>query len=128
MKKKESILAFLVLLILLPFSSLKAQYGIPSFSVELTEVNTTFEEDVSGNPFIRILSMEERQMVVDVEDENPNQTTWAIVYVYSIDGLDELGPYTVYEGTPLQVPVDDREWGVRVCDFLEGCELSAWIQ
>jgi hypothetical protein len=38
----------------------------------------------------------------------------AQVWLYSLDGLDILGPYTVLCGETLTVEIDDREWGVLV--------------
>ena len=111
--------------ILWPFSILQAQYAIPSFDIELTVANTSFEEDES---FMQTQNMEERQMVVEVEDDYPAQTTWAIVRIYSLDQQDVLGPYTVYEGANLRVTIDQREWGLEVLDFLSGCTISTWIE
>ena len=125
MKKPVHTLAIIFICLIVPFSIVRAQYAIPSFEVELEQENTTFEED---EVLLQLESMEERQMIVKVEDESPSQSTWAIVKIYSLDGLDELGPYTVNEGTLLYVPIDEREWGVRVIDFLPGCIISAWIE
>ena len=125
MKNQIPILAIVIMAILWPFSIVQAQYAIPSFDIELTVANTSFEEDES---FMQTQNMEERQMVVEVEDDYPAQTTWAVVKIYSLDEQDELGPYTVYEGTDLRVTIDQREWGVEVLDFLTGCIISTWIE
>jgi len=125
MKNQIPILAIVIMAILWPFSIVQAQYAIPSFDIELTVANTSFEEDES---FMQTQSMEERQIIIAVEDPNPNQTTWAVVKIYSLDEQDELGPYTVYEGANLRVTIDQREWGVEVLDFLTGCIISTWIE
>ena len=125
MKKPVHTLAIIFICLIVPFSIVRAQYAIPSFEVELEQENTTFEED---EVLLQLESMEERQMIVKVEDESPSQSTWAIVKIYSLDGLDELGPYTVNEGTLLYVTIDEREWGVKVIDFLSGCIISTWIE
>jgi len=128
MKKHVSILVLLFIGIIYPFSNARAQYPIPSFKVTLEQVNTTFEEDSENDLFSKTVSREERQLVIEVVDDIPSQLSWAIVVVYSIDGLDELGPYTAYEGFPLRVDIDEREWGINVTDFLEGCTVSTWIE
>ncbi len=128
MKKHVSILVLLFIGIIYPFSNARAQYPIPSFKVTLEQVNTTFEEDSENDLFSKTVSREERQLVIEVVDDIPSQLSWAIVVVYSIDGLDELGPYTTYEGFPLRVDIDEREWGINVTDFLEGCTVSTWIE
>jgi len=125
MKNLSAKLAIVITLLGVPFSFVQAQYAIPSFDIELTVANTSFEEDES---FMQTQSMEERKLVVRVLDDNPNQTTWAVVMLYSLDGQDELGPYTVYEGANLRVTIDQREWGLEVLDFLTGCIISTWIE
>ena len=119
------ILILFTSLFILPEASLLAQYSIPSYDVELTQANTTFEED---GIILLSAGLEERQVIVEVEDDNPSQSTWAIVKVFSLDGQDELGPYTVNEGTQLRVTIDEREWGVKVISFLPGCIISTWIE
>lgn len=128
MKKHVSILVLLFIGIIYPFSNARAQYPIPSFKVTLEQVNTTFEEDSENDLFSKTITKEERQLVIEVVDDIPSQLSWAIVVVYSIDGLDELGPYTACEGFPLRVDIDEREWGINVTDFLEGCTVSTWIE
>jgi len=47
MKNQIPILAIVIMAILWPFLNVQAQYAIPSFDVELTVANTTFEETES---------------------------------------------------------------------------------
>lgn len=108
---------------LYPFSDLIAQYSIPSFNVELNQTNLSFIGD--DEPVIN--SAEERKINVEVEDGYVNQASFAVIYIYSIDGTTELGPYTISEGNTLEVTIDKRDWGLRVNDYLEDCELSVWI-
>lgn len=128
MKKHVTILALLIIGLIYPFSDTMAHYPIPATKVTLEQVFNTLEEDIANNIYSNSLISEERQMIIKVVDELPGQLSWAVVVIYSTDGQDELGPYTVYEGTPLQMDIDEREWEVNVTDFLEGCTVSSWIE
>lgn len=61
-----------------------------------------------------LLSAGKNEIVINSEDNNPCQIAWSIIYIYSIDGLDLMGPYVVNEGEPLTVEIDDKDWSVRV--------------
>ena len=50
----------------------------------------------------------------------------ATVWIYSIDGLDILGPYYVTCGNTLEVEIDDREWGALVESDMD-INVSVWI-
>jgi hypothetical protein len=123
--KNQIRLSLVIILFFCSLSYAQAQYAIPSIEIELEQENTTFEEPQG---LIRLLSAEERQMVVKVEDNDPAVATWAVVVIYSLDGEDELGPYTVTEGTILKETIDDHDWGVKVNSFRPGCVISAWIE
>lgn len=73
-------------------------------------------------------SLGEKKMIVDVFDSNSTNTASAIVIIYSLDGMDELGPFDVYEGTPLNVDIDNREWGVQIVDQTLGSEVTWRIE
>lgn len=76
-----------------------------------------------------LYSMEERQIIVDVVDENSSVTASAVVVVYTLDApAEELGPYTVYEGTPLRVDIDERTWDVRVNSSTPGSTVTWSIE
>jgi len=123
MKKLILILSIILIALLYPFSDLIAQYSIPSFNVELNQTNLSFIAD--DEPVIN--SAEERKMNVLVEDQQTTQSSSATFLIYSIDGTTELGPYSVSEGNTLEVTIDERDWGLRVSEYLEGCELSVWV-
>lgn len=125
MNKHIILLAIVLVAAIVPGMQIQAQYTIPAYDVELINDNTTFEE---SEGLIQSQSLEERQIIIEVEDDKPNQTSWAQVRVYSLDGEDVLGPYTVTEGTQLRVPIDQREWGVIVIDFISGAIISTWIE
>lgn len=128
MKNQITILGFLIIGAFFPFSEAKAQYSIPAYDVLIVNVDTYFEEGSKSSFYFVPTIREERQLIIKVEDNEPSETTWATVIVYSLDGFDELGPYTVYEGSPLPVTIDERDWGVRVLGCLTGCILSTWIE
>jgi len=51
----------------------------------------------------------------------------AQIWIYSLDRLDILGPYTLNPGETLTVEINEREWGVSsesVCQVT----LSVWIE
>lgn len=125
-------IAYILVVLFIGFCAPKAkaqiQYPIPSFDVELIQVNTSFEETSGLSNLSKPGSREERQLLVQASDDNPAQNSWAVVIIYSLDGQDQLGPYTVYEGATLSVAIDERQWGVKVMDFLPGCIVSVWIE
>jgi len=123
MKKLILILSIILIALLYPFSDLIAQYSIPSFNAELNQTNLSFIED--EEPVIN--SAEERKINVMIEDGQPSMASWVVVVIFSTDGTTELGPYLVSEGNSLEVTIDERDWGLRVNDYLEDCELSVWI-
>ncbi|HEY9114436.1 MAG TPA: hypothetical protein VIN10_07020 [Bacteroidales bacterium] len=127
MKKYLSLLVLVIGLIIVSPSKAQAQYPIPSYQVELMQVNATFEEN-ENTEILSPINREESQLTIEVGDPNPLQVSWVIVNVYSLDGQDVLGPYTVMEGSLLSVAIDDRAWGVKVVNCLEGAILSVWIE
>lgn len=127
MKKHVSILILVLGLFFVTISKAQAQYPIPSYQVELENTNTTFEDNDEVE-LLSPLNLEEIKLVIQVSDTLPAQASWVTVIVYSLDGQDELGPYTVTEGTPLEVIIDERLWGVRVTSYSEGAYISVWIE
>jgi hypothetical protein len=113
MKKKIN----LILCFLIVAGSISGQqlnpYPIPSYDVPVDSTSACFTETAqamrSGE------SLEKRQVhVVIVSNGAENPPCEATVWIYSIDGLDVLGPFIVACGGHLDVPIDDREWGVYV--------------
>lgn len=123
MKKLIFILSIVLIGSVYPFSGLRAQHPVPSYDVTLNQTDFTFFE--VDEPVIN--SAEERKINVEVEDGQASQESWADVVIVSKDGTTTLGPYTVSEGTTLVVAIDERDWELRVNDYVEGSELSVWI-
>lgn len=102
----------------------------PTTFVEVREINASFLTTLlCFNPLSQqILSMEERKLKVKADDNETTHTAIIEVEIYSIDGLDVLGPFTVTEGEILSVDVDEREWGVNTLGATQGAEVSFWFE
>ena len=120
-------------------SNASAQNPIPSYNVPILVEPTTFEEGASSTNFvvqsnhrtniiITNCSEEERKMVVKVIKPSQAEGASAVVYIYSLDEQDILGPFTVTHEAQLEQAIDEREWGVEVVSATEGCEISTWIE
>ena len=104
-----------------------AQYPIPSFRVPVDsranfqeKNNIIFDKDSLVYGKRRICSS------VVCEGSTKGECS-ATVWVFSLDGKDILGPFTVMGGTTLYVNIDDREWGVYVHTNDE-LTVSVWIE
>lgn len=53
-------------------------------------------------------------------------STTATVNLYSLDGLNVLGPYIMHGGETLMVEIDSREWGVLV-QSEDHITVDVWI-
>ena len=107
----------LMLWLLIAAGSLFAQqlnpYPIPSYDVPVDSASACFTE--SARAMRSGESLEKRQVHVTIINNGAeNPPCEATVWIYSLDGLDVLGPYIVPCGGHLEVPIDDREWGVYV--------------
>ncbi|RLD83955.1 MAG: hypothetical protein DRJ10_02475 [Bacteroidetes bacterium] len=89
------------------------QVHAPLFTFELTQV--------------KILAAEERKVHIEVDTNEPNSTASAQINVYSLDGNDVLGPYTVNQGDELIVTIDEREWAIETLSITSNSELTHWI-
>jgi len=133
--KKELILAVLLLLL---FGLQKAfcQYPIPSYNVNVTSWANFQEHPLSSGVSTRNSNnaggvgspMAKRNMNVQVNccGFASTDSCKATVWVYSLDGETILGPFTVYGGDILSVPIDDRDWGVIVSTEVD-ITVDVWI-
>lgn len=99
---------FLFILMLSGFGT-SAQNPIPSYNVPINQV-ANFQEGSRGIHFQPELRGE-KVLVIRIGGSTSSSAT---VWVYSLDGQDVYGPFTVYGGQTIYVPIDDREWGVLV--------------
>lgn len=115
-----------------------AQFPIPSYGVDVSMGTTTFEHGIMSNSFLLndyslkktvdnvVMTAGEDKIKISVDKKDTGTPQWAIVYIYSIDGKDILGPYTVVEDETFSQVIDERDWGVKVVDSSIGCKLSVW--
>ena len=123
-------IAILSVLLILGFITMRAQsvkpFPIPSYNVPVDDNYARFQENVQPN--YPDASLEKRDVHVIIISRNPETPSCqATVWIYSLDGLDVLGPYTVMCGGTLVVPVDGRQWGVLVESASE-IEVDVWIE
>lgn len=97
-------------------------FSIKSPFLVKTIILTNEGESSLGSLLIK--SMDEGKLVVEVKDESSSQVSEAIVYIFSLDGHEELGPFTVIEGETLVVNIDDREWSVRILEKTPESEVT----
>jgi hypothetical protein len=98
-------------------------YPIPSYNIAISTyanfregLQTTHTDQLRGK----------RQINVQVRSGSDADNCQATVWVYSLDRITILGPYTVPCGITLTVDIDEREWGVMVeCE--QGVIADVWI-
>jgi hypothetical protein len=96
-------------------------YPIPSFDVTVEDY-ACFREDFSTQSLDQVL--EKRQVNVRVKSCSPGRS--CTVWVFSLDRVDILGPFTVSVDETLGVEIDEREWGVLV-QTEEEVVVDVWI-
>jgi len=110
-------------------------YPIPSYNIPVVTMAIFRESNISiqGNQLIKNINtlkdspMKKRIMNIQVNCVGKSLgLCQATVWVYSLDGQDILGPFTVDGGDVLSVPIDDRDWGVLV-DTGDDITVSVWI-
>jgi hypothetical protein len=91
---------------------LQASKPIPSFNTQIYNVANFQEKHLTGDdPNSGIKG--KRNMYIVAQIAGPSKTP-IIIWVYSLDGRDILGPYILYGSGEISVPIDDREWGVLI--------------
>jgi hypothetical protein len=109
----------------LMISTVKGQnykpYPIPSYNV-IVDDPAAFQETAPAT------NRAKRDVKVTIKPGMCTDTTtcYAEVLVYSTDHQTILGPYIVYCGETLTVPIDERAWGVVVTSET-AVEVSVWI-
>jgi hypothetical protein len=107
------------------FSQATNYYPIPSFNIQISG-NAYFEE----NNLSQNLQNESRgRRVIKAGAQNTLMnfgTEQAIVWFYSLDKQDILGPFDLLEGEVVSQEIDDRLWGARVTTDSE-MVVSVWI-
>ena len=113
-----------------------AHYPIPSFNLPVVGIANFQESQLSVGGGIengkfndgKLSPMTRRVMNIKVTHTvaSLNGTFQATVWVYSLDKQTIIGPFTVYVGDVLSVPIDDRDWGVIV-DSDYDITVDVWI-
>jgi len=110
-------LFFLVLLFFIAqIGALQAEQPIPSRHARIYHMGN-FREHHYGNehrPNQLKSNREKRDMQIQVSSSGGTPRSSAIIYVYSADYQDVLGPFIVNSGESITIPVDDREWGAFI--------------
>lgn len=117
------ILSIFVLALFWTTGPVLGQYPIPSFEVSI-HGKATFSEQKSNNCDSPLAKRTLHVHVSCVSSllENCSATVW----VYSLDGHDTYGPYTVNGGETIAVEIDEREWGAYVeSDY--AITVDVWI-
>jgi hypothetical protein len=97
-------------------------FPIPSYDVHVNSISD-FHEYMMNPYFPSLNSKGERVLVVKVKGLSSNIAT---IWVYSLDGLDRIGPFYVHGGEMIRVPIDNREWGTSVeCE--DPVDVDIWI-
>jgi len=96
-------------------------YPIPSYNI-VTEGLTNFMEEGLGGK--GQLSKGNRKLIVT---SSGSSACPAQIWIFSLDRVDILGPYTLNPGETLSVDIDEREWSVN---SESACQvtLSVWIE
>jgi hypothetical protein len=125
--KKLTLMASFLQVCLATFGQISGSYPIPSYNVPVDSGDyACFNEATSAARTPDAL--EKKDVHIRILSSNPETPgCQATVWLYSLDGLDVLGPYTVLCGDELVVTVDDREWGVIVSSQYD-VTVDVWIE
>ena len=120
----KKIIILTILFTLAGVTALWAIKPIPSYNIPIYKQQTFVEKRtyMDGDPSPK----GKRDMNVKSSVTSTSRPTLTIVYIFSTDGRDVLGPYALYNDQTFTVTVDEREWGVYATS--EGhVELSVWF-
>jgi hypothetical protein len=133
---KRKLLAAVLLFLFCGSKQVFSQYPIPSYNVNVTSwanfqeypLSSVVSTRNSNNAGCVGSPMAKRDMNVQVNccGFASTDSCKATVWVYSLDGETILGPFTVYGGDILSVPIDDRDWGVIVSTE-DDITVDVWI-
>lgn len=124
MKNALIFFVFLVIMTGTSFSQTIKPYPIPSFGTAMDSMAVFIENGVN-NSGPNKARKDGYVKVYTNKPENPN--CGAVIYWYSLDGLDTLGPFTVTCGSTVVTAIDERDWGVLVITDDEVL-VDVWIE
>ncbi|MCX6278572.1 MAG: hypothetical protein NT004_10790 [Bacteroidetes bacterium] len=100
---------------------------IPSFRVPVDSGTVALFRETTANGHTKSI-LEKRDVHVKITDQSSGGgNCGATVWIYSLDGLDVLGPYTAPCGETLVVEIDERAWGVLV-QSIDDIVVDVWIE
>jgi len=99
-----------------------AQNPIPSYGVPVDHIANFQEQQKSNKP-----NYPNKAKGSIIIKSNGSLSSIAIVYVYSLDHQDILGPFTMHGGDIISVAIDSREWGVLV-ESDDHITVDVWIE
>lgn len=101
-------------------------YPIPSYNVPIDSGYAHFYE--RGVSTLFDITLEKRDAHVKMVNQTPGLSDCrSQVWIYSLDGLDIMGPYAVLCGETLTVEIDERAWGVLV-ETDSAVLVDVWIE
>jgi len=126
MKKIFCLSVFILVMCIILNAQDEKIFPIPSFNVPVDSSSVRFQENNRNDNVEN--SRQKRQINVKIIGNGPIvQNCQCQVWVYSLDGLDILGPYTVLCGSTLVVEIDEREWGVTI-QSTSSVLADVWIE
>lgn len=119
----KKLITMLMILTLWAGISLQASKPIPSYNVNISSTANFQEKDRNKND-PNSGEKGKRYMIVVTNVAGPSKLP-IIVWVYSLDGRDIQGPFTLYGNDEISVPIDDRDWGT-IMQTTEKSTVSVW--
>jgi len=119
----KKIIFLTTVFLLAGITTLWAIKPIPSYNVPIFRQQTFVEKRTSQDPSPK--GKRDMNVKSTVTSTNKPTPTLVVVYIFSMDGRDVMGPYTLVNNQTLTVTVDEREWGVYAVSD-DHVELSVW--
>ena len=114
----KKILFLTFLFFVAQFSVARAEQPIPSYHARIYHMGNFREHNngngIGHNKFQIKSTKEKRDMEIQAATATGGPKSAAIIFVYSSDLKDIIGPLIINSGETLTIPVDDRDWGVFV--------------
>ena len=102
-------------------------FPIPSFHVPVDSGTVARFRETTANGDTKSI-LEKRDVHVKITDQSSGGgNCGATVWIYSLDGLDVLGPFSVLCGETLVTAIDKRAWGVLV-QSNDDIVVDVWIE
>ncbi len=97
---------------------------IPSYKYPINRTQNFIEKIAKdGDPSPK----GKRDMLVQ-SSISSGKPTMATLYAFSTDGTTVVGPYVIYSGQTIIIPIDDRQWGLNVvAQGNDHVYISVWI-